>query len=85
MRAVGVEVAPHGVNVLATAQIFVENPSYFPLAYQATEAFKERMRSVPAGRLSTGREAASFLLALAGPETDWLFGQVFPYAGGWIA
>ena len=31
----------------------------------------------------TGREAALFLLALAGPESDWLFGQIFPYAGGW--
>jgi 2-keto-3-deoxy-L-fuconate dehydrogenase len=84
VRSVGVEVAGHGVNVLATGQTFVENLSYFPAAYQATEEFQQRMRGLPAGRLSTGREAAMFLLALAGPETDWLFGQVFAYAGGWV-
>jgi len=84
VRSVGVEVAPHGVNVLATGQTFVENPSYFPADYQVTEEFRQRLRGLPAGRLSTGREAAMFLLALAGPETDWLFGQVFAYAGGWV-
>jgi 2-keto-3-deoxy-L-fuconate dehydrogenase len=83
VRSVGTEVAPHGVNVLATGQTFVENPSYFPPAYQATEEFRARLRGLPAGRLSTGREAAMFLLALAGPESDWLFGQIFAYAGGW--
>jgi 2-keto-3-deoxy-L-fuconate dehydrogenase len=41
------------------------------------------LAQVPAGRLSTGREAAQFLLFLAGPESDFFFGQVFPYAGGW--
>jgi 2-keto-3-deoxy-L-fuconate dehydrogenase len=84
VRSVGIEVAPHGINVLATGQTFVENPSYFPSEYQATEEFQERLRGLPAGRLSTGREAAMFLLALAGPESDWLFGQIFAYAGGWV-
>lgn len=84
VRSVGIEVAPHGVNVLATGQTFVENPSYFPAEYQASADFKARMQGLPAGRLSTGREAAMFLLALAGPESDWLFGQVFAYAGGWV-
>jgi NAD(P)-dependent dehydrogenase (short-subunit alcohol dehydrogenase family) len=76
--------AAFGVNVIATGQTFVENPTYFPPSCQATEDFKQRMQGVPAGRLSTGREAAMFLLALAGPESDWIFGQVFPYAGGWV-
>ena len=84
VRSVGAEVAAFGVNVIATGQTFVENPTYFPPSYQATEDFKQRMQGVPAGRLSTGREAAMFLLALAGPESDWIFGQVFPYAGGWV-
>ena len=83
VRSVGAEVAAFGVNVIATGQTFVENPTYFPPSYQATEDFKQRMLGVPAGRLSTGREAAMFLLALAGSESDWIFGQVFltPAAG----
>lgn len=83
VRCVGIEVARYGINMNATGQTMVENPTYFPASYQATEEFKKRLADLPAGRLSTGREAALFLLALAGAESDWLFGQVFPYAGGW--
>jgi 2-keto-3-deoxy-L-fuconate dehydrogenase len=84
VRAVGNEVAGTGVNVNATGQSFVENPTYFSPEYQKTEEFRVRLAQVPAGRLSTGREAAQFLLFLAGPESDFFFGQVFPYAGGWV-
>jgi 2-keto-3-deoxy-L-fuconate dehydrogenase len=84
VRTVGVEVAPHNVQVNATPQTFVENPTYFSAEYQATEEFRRRIAEVPAGRLATGREAAQFLLTLAGPESDFLFGQVFPFTGGWI-
>ena len=84
VRSVGVEAAPHNVQVNATAQTFVENPTYFPPEYQATDEFRKRMAQVPAGRLATGREAAQFLLTLAGPESDFLFGQVFPFTGGWV-
>ena len=82
VRSVGIEAACHGVNVTATGQTFVENPTYFSPEYQATDHFRKRMETLPAGRLSTGREAAMFLLALA--ESDWMFGQVFPYTGGYV-
>ena len=83
VRSVGAEVAAFGVNVIATGQTFVENPTDFPPSYQATEDFKQRMQGVPAGRLSTGREGAMFLLALAGPESDGSSAKCFltPAAG----
>ncbi|WP_408903047.1 SDR family NAD(P)-dependent oxidoreductase [Methylobacterium radiotolerans] len=84
VRSVAMEAAPHNVQVNATAQTFVENPTYFPPAYQKTSEFQERMRGVPAGRLATAREAATFLLTLAGPESDFIVGQVFPFTGGWV-
>jgi 2-keto-3-deoxy-L-fuconate dehydrogenase len=84
VRTVGVEVASHNVQVNATAQTFVENPTYFAPEYQATEEFRRRIAEVPAGRLATGREASRFLLTLAGSESDFLFGQIFPFTGGWI-
>ena len=84
VRSVGLEAAQYNVQVNATAQTFVENPTYFSAQYQATEEFQQRIAQVPAGRLATGREAARFLLTLAGPESDFLFGQVFPFTGGWI-
>jgi 2-keto-3-deoxy-L-fuconate dehydrogenase len=82
MRHVAMEVAPH-VNINATAQSFVENPTYFPKAYQETEAFRQRLAECPAGRLATGRECAQTVLFLAGPESDFFYGQVIPFAGGW--
>ena len=84
VRSVGVEVASFNVQVNATGQAFVENPTYFPPEYIKTNEFKERMREVPANRLSTGREAAQLIRFLAGPDSDFFVGQVFPYAGGWV-
>lgn len=83
VRNVGVEVAPHNVQVNATGQIFVENPTYFPPDYVKSDELKERLKEVPARRLSTGHEAAALILFLAGPESDFFCGQIFPYAGGW--
>jgi 2-keto-3-deoxy-L-fuconate dehydrogenase len=85
VRAVGVEVAPDNVQVNAIAQTFVENPSYFSPEYVATEEFKKRLEGVPAGRLATGREDALLALFLAGNESDFLVGQVVPFAGGWVS
>ena len=84
VQSVGVEVAPHNVQVNAVAQSFVENPSYFSPAYVATNDFKERLKQVPVGRLATGREDAQLALFLASGESDFLVGQVIPFAGGWV-
>lgn len=83
VRSLGVEMAPHNVQVNATGQIFVENPTYFPPEVLGTPQLHARLAEVPAGRLSTGREAAAFILFLAGRESDFFCGQIFPYAGGW--
>jgi 2-keto-3-deoxy-L-fuconate dehydrogenase len=84
VQAVGVEMAPHNIQVNAIAQNFVENPTYFPAELQATEAFKERLqREVPLGRLVTGREDAQFAAYLCTDAASCFVGQVFPMAGGW--
>tara|TARA_B100000686_G_C16758660_1_gene957243 strand:+ start:910 stop:1584 length:675 start_codon:yes stop_codon:yes gene_type:complete len=83
VQAVGVEVAPHNIQINGVAQGFVENPSYFSPEYIKTPELKERMKSVPAGRLATAREDALFVLFLAGDESNFFVGQIFPFAGGW--
>jgi 2-keto-3-deoxy-L-fuconate dehydrogenase len=84
VQAVGVEMAPHNIQVNAIAQNFVENPTYFPAELQATEAFKDRLqREVPLGRLVTGREDAEFAAYLCSDSANCFVGQVFPMAGGW--
>ena len=83
VKATGVEMAAHNVQVNAIAQIFVENPEYFGVEYQQTDEFKERIAQVPAGRLGTGSEAASVALFLASENCNFIIGQAIPCAGGW--
>jgi NAD(P)-dependent dehydrogenase (short-subunit alcohol dehydrogenase family) len=86
VQAVGVEVAPHGVQVNAIAQNFVDNPTYFPPELQALPAFQERLkREVPLGRLVGAREDAMFAAYLCSDAADCFVGQVFPVCGGWVA
>jgi 2-keto-3-deoxy-L-fuconate dehydrogenase len=85
VQAVGVEVAPHRVQVNAIAQNFVENPTYFPPEVQAKPAFQERLkREVPLGRLVMPREDAEFAAYLCSAAADCFVGQVFPLCGGWV-
>ena len=86
VQAVGVEVAPHNVQVNAIAQNFVENPTYFPPEVQANPKFQERVkREVPLGRLVGAREDAEFAAYLCSESANCFVGQVFPVCGGWVA
>lgn len=85
VQAVGVEVAPHNVQVNAIAQNFVDNPTYFPPSVQVLPAFQERLqREVPLGRLVGAREDALFAAYLCSKAADCFVGQVFPVCGGWV-
>jgi 2-keto-3-deoxy-L-fuconate dehydrogenase len=79
---VAMEVAPC-VNINATAQTHVDNITYWPTEYRKTAEFRERMAENPPARLATGRECAQTVLFLAGPESDFFYGQIIPFAGGW--
>ena len=86
VQAVGVEVAPHNVQVNAIAQNFVDNPTYFPVEVQANPRFQERLkREVPLGRLVAAREDAAFAAYLCSDAASCFVGQVFPVCGGWVA
>jgi 2-keto-3-deoxy-L-fuconate dehydrogenase len=86
VQSVGVELAPHSIQVNAIAQNFVENPTYFPPQVQANPRFQERLaREVPLGRLVGAREDAQFAAYLCSPAADCFVGQIFPVCGGWVA
>ena len=86
VQAVGVELAPHNVQVNAIAQNFVDNPTYFPPEVQANPRFQERLaREVPLGRLVSAREDALFAAYLCSAAADCFVGQAFPVCGGWVA
>ena len=84
VQAMGVEMAPQGIQVNAIAQNFVDNPTYFPEETKANPAFQERLRrEVPLGRLVSMREDAQFAAYLCSDAADCFVGQVFPVSGGW--
>ncbi len=86
VQAVGVELAPHQIQVNAIAQNFVDNPTYFPEEVQANPRFQQRLaREVPLGRLVSAREDAQFAAYLCSSAADCFVGQVFPVCGGWVA
>lgn len=86
VQAVGVEVAPHNVQVNAIAQNFVDNPTYFPPQVQANPKFRERIaRELPLGRLVSADEDAEFAAYLCSDAAACFVGQVFPVCGGWVA
>ncbi|NJD32017.1 MAG: SDR family oxidoreductase [Gammaproteobacteria bacterium] len=85
VQTVGIEAAPHDVQVNAIAQNFVDNPTYFPAELQANPAFQERLkRDVPLGRLVGAREDALFAAYLCSEAANCFVGQVFPVCGGWV-
>jgi 2-keto-3-deoxy-L-fuconate dehydrogenase len=84
-KAVGREVARHGIQVNAIAQNFVENPTYFGADLVADPVKLARVvKNVPAGRLARAEESARLAVFLASAEADFFCGQVVPFAGGWV-
>lgn len=85
VQAVGVEMAPHNIQINAIAQNFVDNPTYFPASVQANPRFIERLRSeVPAGRLGRPEEDAALAAFLASDACSFMVGQAIPFCGGWV-
>jgi 2-keto-3-deoxy-L-fuconate dehydrogenase len=83
VQHVGVEVAGAGVNVNAIAQNFVENPAYFPPGVMDDPGMRRWIEATnPSGRLAAPWESAELALFLCGPGSDFMHGQVVPFAGG---
>jgi len=84
VRSVGLEVAGDNVQVNAVAQNYVENDTYYPPELVINPDMLARMpAAIPAGRLAKPEESAVLALFLASNESDFLVGQVVPFAGGW--
>jgi len=84
IRAVALELAPHNVQANAVAQNYVRNDTYFPSDIIESERFSKHLsRNVPAKRLAHGWESAELALFLASDKSDFMCGQIVPFAGGW--
>ena len=85
VRAAGLEVARHNVQINAIAQNYVENVTYYTEEMLADAELMQRMlKVIPAKRLGKGIETAELALFLASDNSNFIVGQVIPFAGGWV-
>jgi len=83
VQAVGVELAPKGVQVNAIAQNFVDNPTYFPPEVQANPLFQQRLqREVPLQRLGRPEEIAWAVIFVASDQASFMTGETIYVSGG---
>lgn len=83
VRAVGAEVAPYNIQFNAIGQNFVYG-GYPPNAMEIPAMRDAVLRDVPARRLAEGWEQAELVLFLASHNSNFICGQVVPFAGGWV-
>lgn len=84
VRAAGLELAKHNVQLNAVAQNYVHNDAYYPAELTDSPRFREHLaRNVPLGRLAHRWESAELALFLASDKSDFMVAQVVPFAGGW--
>jgi NAD(P)-dependent dehydrogenase (short-subunit alcohol dehydrogenase family) len=70
--------------VNAIAQAYVESVDAFQRDTWETEAMQRQLRNVPVGRIAEAWEQAELVAFLASSSSDFIAGQVLPYAGGWV-
>jgi 2-keto-3-deoxy-L-fuconate dehydrogenase len=81
--AAGAEVARHNVQINAVGQNFVYGG--YPANAMDNPEIRERvLRDVPAQRIAEGWEQAELVLFLASQNSNFICGQVLPFAGGWV-
>jgi len=81
--AAGSEVARHNVQINAIGQNFVYG-GYPANAMDKPEIRERVLRDVPAQRIAEGWEQAELVLFLASQNSNFICGQVIPFAGGWV-
>jgi 2-keto-3-deoxy-L-fuconate dehydrogenase len=85
VRAAGLELAPHNVQFNAVGQNYVRNPTYYSDGLLDSARFAKHLaRNVPSQRVAEGWESAELALFLSSEKSDFIVGQVIPFAGGWV-
>lgn len=83
-KTLALELGRDNIQVNAIAANYVENPDYFPPELLANEeAYKKIVKNIPLGRLGKPEEAADLVAFYASDKSDFITGNVVPFAGGW--
>ena len=75
------EVAPFGVRVNVVCPGWVDTPLLAPFDEITRAAI---VMQTPVGRMARPEELAEVVRFLAGPESSYCIGEVFPVSGGWV-
>jgi 2-keto-3-deoxy-L-fuconate dehydrogenase len=84
VKNVGAAVAHHNVQINAIAQAYVESVDAFQRDTWSTDSMQRQLRHVPAGRIAEAWEQAELVGFLASEASNFIGGQVLPFAGGWV-
>jgi len=83
-KALGVELAPHGIRVVSIAPTFIDTPLTRP--FFADPQFRaDVLASIPLGRLGQPEEVAAAAVFLASPQAALITGSSLLLDGGWTA
>lgn len=78
------ELGPHNIQVNAIAPNYVESPDYFPEKLRQNEQAMEKItRNIPLRRLGKPEEMGALIGFYASGDSDFITGNVMPFAGGW--
>lgn len=78
------ELGRDNIQVNAIAPNYVESPSYFPPELvDDPEALAKMTRNIPLRRLGKPEEVAALVAFYASDKSDFITGNVMPFAGGW--
>jgi NAD(P)-dependent dehydrogenase (short-subunit alcohol dehydrogenase family) len=83
-KAMGVELAPHGIRVNSVSPTFIETPLSRP--FFEDEAFaKDTLSRIPMGKLGSVEDVADAVVYLASPASGMVTGSSIVVDGGWTA
>lgn len=83
-RSLARELGKDNIQVNAIASNYIENPDYFPPELLANkDAYAKMVKNIPLGRLGKPQEAAHLVAFYASDRSDFITGNIMPFAGGW--
>ena len=86
-RQLGIELAPHGINVNAICPGITDTPIYesFNFSLKKKENAEGFLKDIPINRIGKSEDMAGAALFLASSDSDYVVGAILMVDGGWVA
>lgn len=81
VKKMGMDMAPHNIQINYIAQAFVYNDTFYSDKVPQNLR-EEQLKQVPAGRLADSHECTALAIFLSSFESNFFAGQCFSIAGG---